>query len=60
MGKKTTGTFVLVHLQMVMPLLLQEAGALESAINAFEMGLPIGDGIGPIVVGKMMIRKEKN
>jgi hypothetical protein len=59
MGKKTTGMFVLVQLQMVMPLLLQEAEALESAINAFEKGLPIGDGIGPMVVGKMMIGKEK-
>jgi hypothetical protein len=56
MGKKTTGMFVLVQLQMVMPLLLQEAEALESA---FEKGLPIGDGIGPMVVGKMMIGKEK-
>jgi hypothetical protein len=59
MGKKTTGMFALVQLQMVMPLLLQEAEALESAIRAFKNGLPIGDGIGPMVVGRMMIGKEK-
>ncbi|HET7148670.1 MAG TPA: DUF1512 domain-containing protein [Candidatus Nitrosopolaris sp.] len=59
MGKRTTGMFVLVQLQTVMPFLLQEAEALESAISAFKKGLPIGDGIGPMVVGKMMLGKEK-
>jgi hypothetical protein len=59
MGKKTTSMFVLVQLQMVMPLLLQEAEALQSAVSAFKEGQPIGDSIGPMVVGKMMIGKEK-
>ena len=59
MGKRTTSMFVLVQLQMVMPLLLQEAEALQSAIGAFKKGQPIGDSIGPMVVGKMMIGKEK-
>jgi len=58
-GKRTTGMFVLLQLQMVMPLLLEEAEALEGAISAFKRGLPIGDGIGPMVVGKMMVGKEK-
>lgn len=59
MGKRTTSMFVLVQLQMVMPLLLEEAEALQKAINAFKSGQPIGDGIGPMVVGKMMLGKEK-
>jgi hypothetical protein len=59
MGKRTTSMFVLVQLQMVMPLLLEEAEALQKAINAFKRGQPIGDGIGPMIVGKMMIGKEK-
>jgi hypothetical protein len=59
MGKRTTSMFVLVQLQMVMPLLLQEAEALQNAIGAFKKGQPIGDSIGPMVVGKMMISKEK-
>jgi hypothetical protein len=59
MGKRTTGMFVLVQLQIVLPLLLQEAEALESAISAFKKGIPIGDGIGPMVVGRMMLGKEK-
>jgi hypothetical protein len=59
MGKRTTSMFVLVQLQMVMPLLLEEAEALQKAIGAFRLGQPIGDGIGPMVVGKMMLGKEK-
>jgi hypothetical protein len=59
MGKRTTSMFVLVQLQMVMPLLLQEAEALQNAIGAFKKGQPIGDSIGPMVVGKMMIGREK-
>jgi hypothetical protein len=59
MGKRTTSVFVLVQLQMVMPLLLQEAEALQNAIGAFKKGQPIGDSIGPMVVGKIMIGKEK-
>jgi hypothetical protein len=59
MGKRTTNMFVLVQLQMVMPLLLQEAEALQNGISAFKNGQPIGDSIGPMVVGKMMIGKQK-
>ncbi len=59
MGKKTTSMFFLVQLQMIMPILLQEAEALNKAIGAFKAGQPIGDGIGPMIVGKMMLNKEK-
>ena len=59
MGKRTTSMFILVQLQMVMPLLLEEAEALQKAISAFKRGQPIGDSIGPMVVGKMMFGKEK-
>jgi hypothetical protein len=59
MGKRTTNMFVLVQLQMIMPLLLQEAEALQNGISAFKNGQPIGDSIGPMVVGKMMVGKEK-
>jgi hypothetical protein len=44
---------------MVMPLLLEEAEALRKAAGTFMNGLPIGDGIGPMVVGRMMLGKEK-
>ena len=59
LGKQTTSMFVLLQLQMIMPLLLQEAEALKDGIGAFKKGQPIGDSIGPMAVGKMMIGKEK-
>lgn len=59
MGKRTSSVFVLVQLQMVMPLLLEEADALQKAMGAFKRGQPIGDGIGPMVVGRMMLGREK-
>lgn len=59
MGKRTTSMFVLVQLQMVMPLLIEEATAMKKAVGAFQKGQPIGDGIGPMVVGRMMLGKEK-
>ena len=59
MGKKSGSMFFLVQLQMIMPILLEEAEALKKAINAFKDGQPIGDGIGPMIVGKMMLNKEK-
>ena len=59
MGKKTTSMFFLVQLQMIMPMLLQEAEALSKAIGTFKAGQPIGDGIGAMIVGKLMLNKEK-
>jgi hypothetical protein len=59
MGKKTASMFFIVQLQMIMPILLQEAEALNKAIGTFKAGQPIGDGIGPMIVGKMMLNKEK-
>jgi hypothetical protein len=41
-----------------MPLLIEEAEALQRAIGAFKKGQPIGDGIGPMIVGRMMLGKE--
>ncbi len=59
MGKKTTSMFFIVQLQMIMPILLQEAEALNKAIGTFKAGQPIGDGIGAMIVGKMMLKKDK-
>jgi hypothetical protein len=59
LGDRTKSYFVLVQLQMIMPMILQEADALIGAIDAFKHGQPIGDGIGPMIIGKMMLGKEK-
>jgi hypothetical protein len=44
---------------MILPFILEEAEAMHKAIPAFKMGQPIGDGIGPMVVGKMMLDSKK-
>jgi hypothetical protein len=59
MGKKTSSIYVLIQLQMIMPLILQEADALMSAIDSLKNAQPLGDGIGPMVTGRMMLGKEK-
>jgi hypothetical protein len=59
LGKKTSNIYILVQLQMIMPMILQEADALVSALDAFKQSQPIGDGIGPMVVGRMMLNHEK-
>jgi hypothetical protein len=59
MGKKTSNFALLFQLQMIMPFLMQEADALVSAIDAFKQAQPIGDGLGPMVAGKLMLGLEK-
>ncbi len=59
MSKKTKSYFILAQLQMIMPIIVQEADALVSAIDAFKLAQPIGDGLGPMVAGKFMLGKEK-
>jgi hypothetical protein len=44
---------------MIIPFIMEEAEALKKAIPAFKQGQPIGDGIGPMVVGKMMLNISK-
>ena len=58
-GKKTKSLFLVVQLQMIMPTLMQQADALFNAIDAFKAAEPIGDGIGPMVAGKMMVQSPK-
>ncbi len=58
-GQKTKSIYIIVQLQMILPMVIQEADALTSAIEAFKLAQPIGDGLGPIVAGKLMVGKEK-
>jgi hypothetical protein len=58
-GQKTKSYFILVQLQMIMPILLREADALLGAIDAFKQAQPIGDGVGAMIAGRFMYGKEK-
>jgi hypothetical protein len=59
MGKKTNSIFIIIQLQALLPLIIQEAEAYLGAAKAFAEGQPIGDGIGPLVVSRLMKDKEK-
>ena len=58
-AKKHNNYPLILPLQMILPFILEEAEAMHKAIPAFKMGQPIGDGIGPMVVGKMMLDTKK-
>ena len=59
LGKKTNSYFTLVQLQMLMPMIIQEADALLNAVDSFKVGQPVGDGIGPVIVSRLMVGAEK-
>jgi hypothetical protein len=59
LSKKTSSLLYVITLQNQMPQILQEANALLNALEAFKVGQPIGDSIGPIVVGRLMYKHER-
>jgi hypothetical protein len=54
LGKKTLSLYVIMQIQMILPLIMREAEAYASALKAFAYGQPIGDGVGELVVAKLM------
>jgi len=53
-GKKGGTLFSTVQIQMGLPMIMEEAEAYFSFIDAFKQGKPIGDGVGPLVASKLM------
>jgi len=58
-AKKQKNYPLILPLQMILPFVMEQAEAMKEAIPAFKAGQPVGDGIGPMVVGKMMLDSEK-
>jgi len=58
-GKKTKSLFLIVQMQMILPTLMQQSEALFNALEAFKSAEPIGDGIGPMIAGKLMYGNPK-
>ena len=58
-AKKQKNFPLILPLQMIIPFIMEEAEALKDAMSALKKGQPIGDGIGPMVVGGMMIDSQK-
>ena len=58
-AKKQKNYPLILPVQMMLPFLMEHATAMNASIPAFKLGQPLGDGIGPMVVGKMMLNSEK-
>jgi hypothetical protein len=54
LGKKTLSLYIIMQIQMILPLIMREAEAYASALKAFAYGQPIGDGAGALVAAKLM------
>jgi len=58
-AKKQNNYPLILPLQMMLPFIMEQADALRDAIPVLKQGQPIGDGIGPLVVGEMMLDTKK-
>jgi len=54
LGKKTLSLYIIMQIQMTLPLIMREAEAYANALKAFAHGQPIGDGGGALVAAKLM------
>ncbi|MEM2093810.1 MAG: DUF1512 domain-containing protein [Candidatus Bathyarchaeia archaeon] len=54
MGKKTMSLYLIMQIQMQLPLVMQIAEAYSASVKAFAEGQPIGDGVGALVAAKLM------
>jgi hypothetical protein len=53
-GKKTSSYMTLLQLQMMMPQIMEQAQALAKATTAIREASPIGDGVGPLVLSRLL------
>lgn len=53
-AKRQNNYPLILPLQMMLPFVMEEAEAMRDAVDAFKRGQPVGDGVGPAVVGAMM------
>jgi hypothetical protein len=54
LGKKTGSSMTLMQLQMSLPQIMQQAGAMSKAMDSVKAAKPIGDGVGPLVASKFL------
>jgi len=58
LGKKTQNLIYIAQIQMLLPEILRTARAYWKAGEAFRKGIPIGDGIGPMVALRLIGESE--
>jgi hypothetical protein len=54
LGKKTMNIYIIMQIHMILPMLMREIEAISASLQAFQEGIPIGDGVGPLVAAKIM------
>ncbi|MEM1583959.1 MAG: DUF1512 domain-containing protein [Nitrososphaerota archaeon] len=59
LGKRTQNIYLVLQMQMLMPQIMEIAEAYRQASYAFAQAQPIGDGIGALVVAKLVHGLEK-
>ncbi len=59
LGKKTLSYYIILQIQMILPLIMRQVKAYASALRAFTYGQPIGDGAGALVAAKLMNKHRK-
>ncbi|MDQ1280529.1 MAG: hypothetical protein QG670_1792 [Thermoproteota archaeon] len=58
LGKKTMSLYLIMQIQMQLPMIMEIAESYSVAIKAFADGQPIGDGAGALVAAKFMHGNE--
>ena len=58
-AKKQKNFPLILPLQMMIPFIMEESIALKDAMSTIKKGQPIGDSIGPMIVGQMMLNTTK-
>ncbi|RLG53763.1 MAG: DUF1512 domain-containing protein [Thermoproteota archaeon] len=58
LGKKTQNMIYIAQIQMLLPEIMRMARAWRMSVEASKLGLPLGDGIGPLVALKMIGNSE--
>jgi hypothetical protein len=53
-GRRTMSPYVILQVQMQLPIIMQFAEAIAGSIKVFSEGQPMGDGAGALVAAKMM------
>jgi hypothetical protein len=53
-SKKTNSYISIFQLQMILPQIMDMAGALSKATDTFKLAQPIGDGVGPLLASKLI------
>jgi hypothetical protein len=54
LGRKAGSSISLMQLQMSLPQIMEQANAMSKAMDSIKTGMPIGDGVGPLVASKFL------